>query len=320
MKGLVILVVIIVIILLFSFEMFGRIKKDAFKGVILDVRKDKNAMVKVLKDRFFCDYKDYEDLEHENLEIESSEGFKLKGYYYNKYPNSNKVMIIHHGYTANHYVCLQFMDMFFEEGFNVLLVDMRSHGDSDGQYITYGQKEQEDLDLWVDLIRNRIGADGVIGLHGQSMGGATVLMYGGNYSEKVDFVIADCAYSSGKEIIRYQFKQSDAPFFPVYNILRRECKKKCDFDMDKISPMDAIKDKDIPVMFVHGTGDTVVPVTMSEEMFKAKVGDKNKLVIIPGAVHVGAYSKDKKTYVNAIKEFINSLDLNSRKLDKETVK
>ena len=309
MKGLLIILVFLVICILLSMNFIGKIKKDAFKRVILDDRKDKDKMVKVLNERFSCDYKDYEDLEYEELEITSYDGFKLKGYYYNKYKDSKKVMIIHHGYTANHYVCLQFLDIFFDEGFNVLLVDMRSHGESEGQYITYGYKEQKDLDLWVDLIRDKIGIDGVIGLHGQSMGGATVLMYAGNYTEKVDFVIADCAYSNGKEILKYQFKKSDAPFFPIYNIIKRECIKKCGFNMDKISPIDDIKDKDIPVLFVHGTGDNVVPVTMSEEMFKVKKGNKNKLVIIPDAIHVGAYAKDKDTYVKEVKEFIENLNI-----------
>ena len=309
MKGILIIAIFLVIVVLLIMNFIGKIKKDAFKRVILDERKDKDKMIKILKERFSCDYSNYENLEYEELEITSYDGLKLKGYYYNKFKDSKKVMIIHHGYTANHYVCLQFLDMFFEEGFNVLLVDMRAHGESEGQYITYGYKEQKDLDLWVDLVREKIGDDGIIGLHGQSMGGATVLMYGGNYTEKIDFVIADCAYSNGKEILRYQFKQSDVPFFPMYNIIKRECRKKCGFDMDKISPIDAIKDKDIPVLFVHGTGDNVVPLTMSEEMFKVKKGNKNKLLIIPDAIHVGAYSKDKEAYVKAIREFIENLDI-----------
>lgn len=309
MRGIVIILIFVVIVILLSMNFIGRIKKDAFRKVILDERKDKDKMIKVLNERFFCDYKNYENLEYEHLEIESFDGFKLKGYYYNKYPKSDKVIIIHHGYTASHYVCVQFLDIFFDQGFNILLVDMRSHGDSEGKYITYGYKEQQDLDLWVDLIRSRIGKDGIIGLHGQSMGGATVLMYGGNYSNKIDFVIADCAYSNGKEILRYQFKQAEVPFFPVYNIVKRECKNKCGFDMDKISPIDCIKDKDIPVLFIHGTGDTVVPVTMSEKMFGIKIGNKNKLLIIPGAIHVGAYSKDKEAYVKAVRDFINNLGI-----------
>lgn len=309
MVGFLLVLMFLIIILLFSINFIGKIKKEAFHKVILDERKDKEKMINVLKERFLCDYREYENLEYEELEITSYDGFKLKGYYYNKHKDSNKVIIIHHGYTANHYVCLQFLDIFFEQKFNILLVDMRSHGNSEGMYITYGYKEQKDLDKWVDLIRNKIGENGIIGIHGQSMGGATVLMYGGNYSGKIDFVIADCAYSNGKEILKFQFKSADVPFFPIYNIVNRECIRKCGFDMNKISPIDDIKDNEIPVLFVHGTGDTVVPYTMSEEMFKVKKGNKNKLLIIPDAIHVGAYSKDKKAYIKAVKEFIENLGI-----------
>lgn len=299
--------VVLVIVLIIAFIILCYIREKAFRGVIMDQRRSKDEVINIMYDRFSSDYNNYKDLPYEELVITSQEGYKLKGYFYDVNEHSDKVVIIHHGYTSNHYVCLQFAEIFFHLGFNALLVDMRSHGESEGKYITYGYKEREDLNLWVDLIRKKVGPNGVIGLHGQSMGGATVLMYAGKYGDKIDFVVADCAYSRGRDIIKYQFKKAKVPFYPVYDFLNIKLKNMCGFDMNKISPIDNIKKSNTPVLFVHGTNDDVVPHNMSEEMFKAKNGKKDRLLLIPGAVHVGAYSKDRKKYGNEIKAFLEEV-------------
>lgn len=300
-------IVALLIVVALSLYFLVYVRNKAFNAVIMDTRKSKDEMIEIMFKRFGSDYKDYENIKYEEIDVQSKDGFTLKGYYYTPNGKTNKVMIIHHGYTANHYVCLQFAKIFFDEGFNVLLVDMRSHGESEGKYITYGEKEKEDLNILVDLIREKVGSDIILGLHGQSMGGATVLMYGGKYGDKVDFIISDCAYSKGREIIKEQFKEKKVPFFPVYNILNKYLKKVCGFDMDKISPLDDIKNSKVPVLFIHGTGDELVPYYMSEDMFNAKGGEKDKLLLIDDARHVGAYFKDPVKYRKSISSFLKSV-------------
>lgn len=276
-----------------------------FYKAILRERKTKEDIFKILDERKAYDVTKYEDLDIETLEIISKDGLKLKGYYIEKFKESNKLMIIVHGYTSNHYIALQYLDMFFEEGFNVLMIDVRSHGNSEGTYATYGYYEREDLDQWIDFMKSKLGNNIIIGLHGQSMGAATILMYGGKYEDKVKFIIADCPYSNGKELFRYQFKQyKGTPLYPLYWFLNKRCKKLCGFDINDISPIDDIKNKNIPTMFIHGTGDDFVPCYMSEDMYKNKIGDKNKILLIEEAKHVEAYPKDKIKYIEEVKKFI----------------
>lgn len=300
------IVILILAIIVVSLFIIGKKLVDyTFYKTILRKRKTKEDIFKVLEERKAYDTLLYDQLDIEDLEITSEDGLKLKGYFINKFSKSKKLMIIVHGYTSNHYIALQYLDMFFEEGFNVLMIDVRSHGDSEGTYATYGYYEREDLDRWIDFMKDKLGNDIKIGLHGQSMGAATVLMYGGKYEDKVDFIIADCPYSSGKEILRYQFKQyKGTPLYPLYWFVNRRCKKLCKFDMNDISPINDIKDKKIPTMFIHGTGDDFVPCYMSEDMYKSKIGDKNKLLLIEGAAHVEAYPKDKVKYSTEVKKFI----------------
>ena len=303
-----IIIILVVLIAIILFLLGRKLTNYTFYKAILRERKTKEDVFNVLKKRNAYDLSKYKELDIKTLEIKSKEGFKLKGYYIEKFKDSKKLMIIVHGYTSNHYIALQYLDMFFEEGFNILMVDVRGHGASEGTYATYGYYEREDLDRWIDYMKDKLGDDIEIGLHGQSMGAATVLMYGGKYEDKIKFIIADCPYSNGKELLRYQFKQyKGTPLYPLYWFFNSKCKKLCKFDMNDISPIDDIKDKKIPTMFIHGTGDDFVPCYMSEDMYKSKIGCKNKLLLIDGAAHVEAYPKDKIKYSTEVKKFIREV-------------
>lgn len=295
----VILFIIIGIVLL-------KIRNRAINRAIFDKRKTEDDAIKVLKERYNLDYNEFKDDDYEELTITSKDGFKLKGYLYNKNPISKKVILITHGYTVNHIICTQFMKMFFELGFNVLLIDVRAHGKSEGKYTTYGIKEREDMSLWINKIKEIYGDNILLGLHGQSMGGATVLMCS-KIRNDINFIISDCPYSNGRDILRYKFKQSNVPFFPIYQLVNFKIKSKYGFDMDDVSPIDDIKESKVPVLFIHGTSDTTTPPWMSKEMYKTKSGANDKLLLVKDGKHVGAFAKDREGYTKIVKEFIKKV-------------
>lgn len=298
------LILVLIILVIVSIIL---VVQYTFNNSILRERKDENKAIEVLKNRGIYN----EELKrlidksnYEELECISKEGYKLKGYYYEKHKNGDKGVILVHGYTANHFVHLPFIKMFFNEGFNVLLIDVRSHGMSEGKYATYGVYEKEDLALWVKILKNKLKNNAFVGLHGQSMGAATSLMYGG-YKKDIDFIIADCGYSSGKEILKYQIKEkAKIPFFPLYQLLNIKTKILCKFDFNKVSPIEDIKDIDIPIFFVHGTKDETVPVRMSEEMFKLRNKEFDKILIVEGAIHMNCYDMCKDKYISELHEFL----------------
>ncbi|MGL5693461.1 MAG: alpha/beta hydrolase, partial [Peptostreptococcaceae bacterium] len=297
---LIILLIIVIFIIVFATNF-------VIKETLMSKRKDYNLMIEELSTVFGIDYKNYETIPKEEISIKSHDNLTLKGYYHNVNPNSKKVVIINHGYTANHYVAYQFTDIFFEEGYNVLLIDMRSHGQSEGVFVSYGYNESKDIDKWVKWVKRKIGSDAYIGLHGQSMGAATMLLYGGSHENEVKFVISDCGFSTAKDAIKFQFKQAKVPFFPLYDLARLKIKRKFNFDFNKISPKDIIANSNIPVMFIHGIRDSIVPVWMSEDMYNSKKGPKDMIYIAPNANHVKSYTVNKEEYKSKIKLFLNNL-------------
>lgn len=280
----------------------------AFKQVFLAPRKSTESALDEVERRKIFTREDYQKLELEPKEVLSDDGHKLSGQYLRLHPENKKVIILIHGYTGNHVISLQYVEMYRAMGFNILLIDARSHGDSEGVYPTYGIRECEDLSAWIQELRQHGYESGTIGIHGQSMGAATALMYAGKY-EDISFVIADCPFSNAKEILTYQFNQVVKGTGRMgYRLIKRLADMKCKVNLEEASPIDAIKDIEVPILFIHGKADTLIPYTMSELMYQSRNRDYDRLVLIEGANHVESHSQDPKIYRTAIQEFIQSVE------------
>lgn len=280
----------------------------AERMILMAKRKDTPTMLAELRDNFSTDYNYYQHLPSEDVTITSDDHLKLKGVYHNIYPHSKKVVLINHGYTANRYVGYQFSDIFFEEGYNVLLIDMRSHGESEGTYASYGYNESKDIASWVKWLKQKIGHDAFIGLHGQSMGAATVMLYAGTHPESIRFVIEDCGFTTAREAIHFQFKQAHIPFWPLYDLVRIKTKKGYAFDLNDVSAAKAITNSSIPTLFIHGMDDRIVPPWMAETLYKHKQGPKDMLYLVPGADHMQSYVTNKPKYKEIVQTFLNSIE------------
>ena len=266
-------------------------------------------MLQELKERFQTEYIDFCDLPSEEITLDTGDNMHLKGVFHNSYPNSKKVIILHHGYTANRYVEYQYVPIFLQEGYNILVIDMRSHGESDGVYASYGYHESNDLDLWVEWIKRRKGVDASIGLFGQSMGAATVMLYGARHPDKIRFIIEDCGYTDAREIIKYQLKQAKIPKVPFYTIIRRMAKRRFCLDIDSIIKEDELALCNVPTLFIHGKEDKLVPFVMSESLYNKKQGELDQLYLVEGADHMMSCVTNKTVYQEKIHDFLKSLQM-----------
>lgn len=250
----------------------------------------------------------FEQLNKESIELISSDGLKLRGYYVDSHPSSNRVIILVHGYTVAFPWMLQFVDFYVRHGFNVLFFDHRGHGASEGEFATYGYKEKYDLSLWIDWVVKHKGEDCLIGLHGQSMGGGTVLEYAGmnRHEKQVKFIIADCPYSDMTKLMEHQLlKLNSVPRFPFLMWIERMVFARAGFQFQGVSPIRSIKNSKLPIFFIHGDADAFVPTYMSEEMYKEQREGENRLLLVEGAVHAVAYGKDKALYERELAAFID---------------
>ncbi|WP_454192599.1 alpha/beta hydrolase [Paenibacillus sp. Marseille-Q7038] len=249
----------------------------------------------------------YDELAKEDVWIKSQDGLKLHGVIVEPNPSSHRWIIIVHGYTASHSISTQYITMFSELGFNLLLVDQRRHGKSEGIYTTFGYKEKYDVAAWVEFLYERVGQHCLIGLHGQSLGGGTVLEYLSIANPCVKFVIADCPYSDLTELMKYQIKRVKLQAFPwFYSIMNRRVLKRAGFRLEQVSPLRAVQESELPVMFIHGLEDRFVPTYMSEDLFAHKIGFK-RLLLVEKAEHANAYMTNPSLYRKEVMHFVNEI-------------
>ena len=149
----------------------------------------------------------------------------------------------------------------------------------------------------------RFGNDVRIVLTGISMGAATVMLASSeNLPENVISVLADCGYSSAKEMIKKVIKEMKLPPSLLYPFVRLGGLIFGHFDVEKASPYKSVQNAKVPIIFFHGGNDDYVPFNMSEKLYKVCISQK-KLVIIPNAYHGVAYPENPTMYIDAIKEF-----------------
>lgn len=242
----------------------------------------------------------------ETVTITARDGIKLTGRYLENDPSSKKIVIAFHGYTSKGTNDFCAMGKFYNEiGYNMLIIDERAHGDSEGTYIGFGVLDRFDALKWIEYVNNRFNSDCEIILHGISMGGATVLMASGlELPENVKAIIADCAFTSAYDVFSHVLKEwYHMPHFPLLNFTEVIAKKKAGYGYKDCSTLDAVAKTKIPILFIHGGKDTFVPTWMSHENYKVCNSPK-ELLIIEDAAHAESFFLENEKCEKTIKEFI----------------
>ena len=242
---------------------------------------------------------------HKWVETISFDGLKLMGRYYDN--GFERTAIIFHGYrssAARDMSCA--VKMYTGFGFNVLLVDQRAHGRSEGKLITFGVKESRDVVSWANFVNQKYEPKEIL-LGGMSMGATTVMLSTNKGLPKnVKAVIADCGYTSPVDIIKVvakrEFKINAGWFMPLMDLC---CRAIGGFSIKNASTIEVLKSCDLPVLMIHGEADGFVPCEMSKQAIKSCNG-KSRLLTVENADHGFSFLTDKPRVLNEIKEFINS--------------
>lgn len=243
-------------------------------------------------------------LNPKEVSIKSFDGLTLYGKYY-EYSKEAPIELMFHGYrgSGERDLCGG-VQRCFKLGRSCLIVDQRAAGKSGGKVITFGVKESRDCLKWIDYIIENINSDAKIIITGISMGAATVAIAAGEKLPKnVIAALADCGYTSAKDIIKKVMTDLKLPPKIFYPFVKFGAKIYGGFDLEQYSPIEAMKNCTIPIIFIHGTTDAFVPYEMSVENFNACTHKIKKLVTIENAGHGLAYLKDTDAYFKGIFEF-----------------
>lgn len=239
------------------------------------------------------------------INIQSNDKLQLFASEFKLSNESNKWVILVHGYTSEQSSIYDIARHYSDKGYNVLTPDLRAHGLSEGKYVGMGWLDRNDLLLWVDyLLRNYRNSE--IILHGVSMGAATVMMASGeNLPTNVKLIVEDCGYTSVWDIFSFELKlRFNLSTFPVLNAASFITSVRAGYNYKEASSIDQIKKSVTPILFIHGNADEFVPVNMAYKLYD-NANINKELIIVDGAGHAESRLADEELYYGSIFSFID---------------
>lgn len=242
----------------------------------------------------------------EKVSVTSFDGLRLRGRFL-PCENARGTLLLFHGWRS--YPELDFgvaMEFYRSQGLNLLFVDERAQGESEGKFITFGVRERRDVHTWAHWCAERLGKDAPLLLGGVSMGASTVLMACGEpFAENVRGVIADCGYTSPWEIIVKCTRDFHLPARLLVPLIDLNASLFAGFGLKEYSTLDAMPRTTLPVFLAHGEADTFVPCEMSKKNYAACVSQDKTLLLTPEAGHGQSYLKATERYQNAVRTFVD---------------
>ena len=218
---------------------------------------------------------------------------------------NHKWALVLHGYTGWKEEMYPFACWYHEEGYHVIVPDLRCQGESEGDFIGMGWTDHYDCTLWIDYILAQ-DADARIVIHGQSMGAATALMMTGeeDTSNHIMAVVSDCAYTDAYSMFGDKVKEwFYLPAFPLVDSARFVLQLRGGYDLMNASALNAVAKSNTPTLFIHGASDAMISVQMSKDLYEAAACPK-EILIVEGAGHAQAQDKDPEAYYETIRDFL----------------
>lgn len=196
----------------------------------------------------------------------------------------------------------KYIDHFLRKGYNALAIHLRGHGQSHGKYIGLGALDKDDIQLWIKWITSQYHETQII-LFGSSMGGATVLLYGGYYGDNISAIISDSSPTSMKlmiqRILKHKLGKLSKLLVPVFDYVLA---RKAGYCMNDASPISVIGNISVPLLIIHGKSDGFVPSGMASEL-AAKL-PSSELLLVEGAEHVHSIDTAPVLYWATIDRFL----------------
>lgn len=235
-----------------------------------------------------------------------NDGFKLVGEYYNF--GHDRCAIILPGRCECLIYSYYFAEPYEKAGFNVLVVDTRCHGESEGVYNTIGVKESGDVLAWAKLAHDELG-NREVWIHGICIGTSSGLfaLTSPKRPAYLKGLVTEGCYVSLRETFKRHMIADNRPLFPVLDEVMYLVNKYTGTNVYTQKPIRVIKKvpADCRMLFLYGEQDIFSIPAKSRKLFAAcPVADK-KIVWFPKGGHSHLRINNVETYDRAIYDFFN---------------
>ncbi len=242
-------------------------------------------------------------LPEEDLSILTHDGLKLSAWFVPQRQSARGTVLYLHGVGDCKIGGVALARLFYNHGFNVFLYDSRQHGESEGNFCTYGYYEKRDVSTVIDYLEKRTDLRiGTIGIFGTSMG-AAVALQAAAIDPRIRGVVAEASFTDLRTIsVDYQRRIAKLPWHFLRNVAMSRSQKFARFKAREVSPLEDVKRLTTPVLFVHGTEDEFIRVQYSKILFEHATGPKD-ILLIEGANHNDIWDVGRIVYERKIIDF-----------------
>ena len=240
----------------------------------------------------------------EDVTVTNPDGMKLAGWFI---PSENgAVIIMQHGYKSTRSELLNEAEMMHLHGYGVLLTSIRAHDYSEGELITLGVYEVQDMEAWYQYLLTRDDIDPEkIGILGNSYGGMLSIQFA-SQNQNIKAVVANSAFSSMKDTVATSVKHfTGLPEFPFVPLIVFWAEQSTGIKMEEI---DATKWIPLisprPVFLMQGGADTVVSPNSGQLLYDA-AGEPRELWFDPELGHVEFDTERSEEYEMRVVAFFD---------------
>ncbi|MFA7076628.1 MAG: alpha/beta hydrolase [Candidatus Izemoplasmatales bacterium] len=290
----------VLISLVIFFLIYFTISFSFYQKVFIKYKNTKKVLVDHQSDFYNDAYNWFNNIPKEDVFIHSYDNLKLHAYFLPSLEKStDNLAIVIHGYQSKATDMIIIAKLYSDLGFKVLLIDLRGHGLSEGNFTSMGYYEKYDLKKWINHALRSYGGNSKILLHGVSMGAAmSLLVTEFSLKKHISYLVLDSGYTvfskSLAESIKPKVLRIFIPGVSLFTYLFHH------FTLKNISPIKAIKHSEIPFLIIQGDKDKPVPLKMAEDLFQASPITNKSLLVVEGSPHAKAFEINKELVTDTI--------------------
>jgi pimeloyl-ACP methyl ester carboxylesterase len=244
----------------------------------------------------------------EDFSLDLGEGIVLSGWLFENELGGDCGVILHHGRGSARVETTMYVPLFWDRGCDLVMLDMRYHGESTGEYATYGYYEKEDSLKLLAWFAQRAGLEvSQIGLMGVSYGAATVLQAAA-LEPDLGFVAAEAPFQDLPTLIG---EQAEVRYGPLVRAVLTPpvllfAGWRADFDPAAVSPLLAAREIEAPVFWIHSQQDADIPPAHVEAIYANIPHDRKVLYVTDwGAGHAQCMRTDPATFKAYMDDFLD---------------
>ncbi len=245
----------------------------------------------------------------EEIAFPSRDGLMLRGWWFPP-RGTGRALVFLHGYGAHRIDALwggdEIARHFANEGYGLLLFDLRGHGTSDAARLSFGVSERADLLGALDAVAARGVPRACTAVIGVSFGASTVLLAAADL-DGLAAIVSDSAFAESWPIIRRRMRQV-APLLtrirPDRAILRL-ARLLYGVDLQQSRPAETIAALGTtPVLLIHGDADDYIPPAHARQLQAAL--PRAELLLVPGADHAQTFMQDRGAWLARVDVFLEA--------------